>query len=435
MCKRKAIQKIIYLILLVSIVFLWSCSSSHTRISTPSKFSNKKLELIYWRHYSSLEKEAITNLIKKYEEKNPDIKIHLVTMPYDTYVNKLVTTLAAGKGPHIVNLHNSWAYNYIKSGLLLPVDKEIISYKEIEEDFFPAINSFRKYGLYYGLPIGIGNLALYYNVNLFEKAELSPDSPPETWQDLLNYAKKLTVRDKKTGRILIAGADLGHPGSGQGWNYLVDSLFPQNDAKIINEEGTKVLWNSKNGIEAFKFYTDFITKYKVNSYLFPSPYFAFRLGRLGMLVEGTWLIKSLKKDIRKFKWRVAKLPYNKFKAVYGSFWANCVTKRANKKQAKEAWKFIKYLSSTESMEYWADKVGELPVRKSVAQNKNFIQLHPELKPFIEQLPYTNSSLKKNEATYRLAITTAIERVVLMGYPPEKALNIAAEEINKMLQQF
>ncbi len=438
------------LLLIFTSLFCISCGKTASVDNKPQKAEDGKIHIIYWRHFFSTEEKTIRELIKKYEEKNPHIKIDFSTLPFSTYSNKLATSIAAGTGPHIINIHTSWAYNFVKSNRLRALPEELMTTKEVESNFFPLIKSFKMHGEYYGLPIGSGCLALYYNVKLFKDAGLDPDKPPKTWKEMIEYAKKLTKRHKN-GRLETAGLALGSPEFGQGWNYILDSLIPQNNGKVINEEGTKVLWNTPEGIEAFSFYTDCITKYKVNSYLFPKPSEAFKLGKCGMMIDGNWAIGDIERktytkknydaDVKAgrktkeiFKYAIAPVPMNKKKSVHGSYWANCVTSRAVGTEILEAWKFVNFLASEESMLLWVDKVKELPMRKSLVKDDSLKNKYPELVAFLDQLPYSYVSLKKNESVYKGAITNAIERVIIQNSSVKDAMKIAENEVNIMLQK-
>ena len=77
-----------------------------------------KTVVTYWRHHNQAELAALEKVIKAFEKEHPDIEIDLKVFPFGVYETKLVATLAAGKGPDIINIHNSWAYGYVTSGLV-----------------------------------------------------------------------------------------------------------------------------------------------------------------------------------------------------------------------------------------------------------------------------------------------------------------------------
>ena len=422
--RRAHLHKLFFLLLFFFL--LAGCGKEEEKPAPPEK---PKIIVRYSRHFWDPEKRQIDRLIQEFEATHPDIKIRFDSPPYSTYTTKLAASVSAGTGPDVINIHNSWAYKYIKSGLLKPVPEEIISTEEIEEQFFSLIESFKYEGRYYGLPIGAGNLALFYNTRMFEEAGLDPEHPPATWEELQAAAQKLTRREN--GRILISGAAIGQP-THQGWNYLVEGLFRQAGSQIISPDHKKVLWNSPEGVRALQFFTSFIKDLKVYSYDFLSPYEAFSREISAMMIEGNWSIGRLAIDAPNLPYRTAPLPKGKERATYGTFWANCVTKKATGEVETAAWEFIKFIASAESSREWALNVGELPMRKAVAESAELVEKEPRIAPFLEQMPYAYSSLKKEEEVYKRAIIEAVEEVLLKDKAPEDALNAAAKKVNEML---
>ena len=86
------------------------------------------------------------------------------------------------------------------------------------------------------------------------------------------------------------------------------------------------------------------------------------------------------------------------------------------------------------MKTWARSTGELPMRKRVLEDAEFISNNPRLAPFVEQLPYGFASVKKDEGTYKQAILDAVDEVLLNDMKPADALAEAAQRVNRMLEE-
>lgn len=67
-------------------------------------------------------------------------------------------------------------------------------------------------GAYLCLPWGCDVDALFWNKDLFAAAGLDPERPPQTMEEMLEYANKLTVRDEK-GKLGQVGFVPGYPRS------------------------------------------------------------------------------------------------------------------------------------------------------------------------------------------------------------------------------
>ena len=391
-----------------------------------------KVTVTYWRHYKDTEEAAMLALIQRFEEQHPGVHVRLRTFPYDVYRTKVVATLSAGAGPDIINIHNSWTYGYVKSGLILPVPVEVLSKKELANEFFPMMRSFSSLGNYYAVPVGAGNLGLFYNRALFREAGLDPKRPPRTWDELVTMAKKIARRDA-SGKLVRAGACIGRP-EGQGWNYLVEGVLRQAGVPLTAKDLRSVRWNTAAGVAALDWFTGFITRHEVYSVMLPEQLDTFRLGLSGMTVDGPFAMGQLKNLAPDLDYGVAVLPVGPkgIRANYGTAWGNAVTRKATPEVQKVAWKFIRFIASYESMKFWCEKVGELPMRRRVLRDREFIKRIGRLGPFLEQMEYSFASVKKDETEYRIAIAEAIQEVLLNDVPPARALDTAARRINTML---
>ena len=389
----------------------------------------------YWRHYAENELAAMETLIERFEADHPDVRIDLRTYPFGVYKTKVVAALTAGEGPDIVNIHNSWAYDYVDSGLLDPVPDGLFAEGELEEAFFPLARSFALHGVTYGVPIGGANLALFYNATMFDEAGLAT---PSTWSEFETAAHALARRDRH-GRLTRAGASTGRGGN-QGWNYFVDGILPQAGIEPLQPDGRAVAWNTPAGVEALRWFTSFAHGPDApNSVLFPLPHDAFRLGISAMIVDGNWRIGALRTDAPDLDYGTAPVPHKagEAPATYGTAWGNAVTRRAEDRSA--AWRFVHFLAEYDSMVTWSEQTSELPMRRRVLDDTAYLaRMHEatggRLQPFIDQMPYARASLKKNEPVYKKAIVDAVDRVLLKDVDPAIALADAADQVNAMLEE-
>ncbi len=400
----------------------------------PAYTQEKPITINIWRHHKDTEINALKDLIKRFEKLHPKIKVNLLSFPFSVFTTKLAIAIATNKGPDIINIHNSWARKYIKAGLIIPIPEKPAYHEKIKKDFFPMLKSFYYNEAYYGLPLGGSNLSLFYNKSLFKKAGLDPQHPPRTHKEFVSMAKKLTVHDK-AGRILLSGAAIGMP-NGQGWNYFIEGVLRQFGVSIISKDLKSVLWNSPQGIKALRWYTGFIKEHKIYSQTFPVADDAFKLGLSAMMISGSWSIGQLKKNAPNLNYAIAPLPASNknIRATYGSFWGNALTSNVTDEVRPWAWEFIKFITTYENMKRWTKKTGEVPMRRQVLNDTDFKKKNPLLVTFINQLPYSHSSVKKDETLYKSAITEAMEQIIYNDMSPKKALEQAARTVNKMLRK-
>lgn len=391
--------------------------------------AEEKTVLTYWRHFYATEDRAVRELIQRFENKHPHIRIDYQSMPYQGFREKLFATLQAGRGPDIMNIHNSWVYPFVKTGVVRAVPESVLSADEAGRTCIPLISSCTVDGVLYGLPVGGGCLALFVNTDHVREAGLDPEIRPETWRECEETALKLT---KKSGsKIVRTGFACGGIKS-QSWNYLVEGLFRQNGSRIINRGKTRVLWDSDEGKEAFTWYLSFIREHHIFTLDFEKPVNIFMDGSASMIVDLNVIVRKLKEQAPGIAYRIYPLPYRSTKATYGSCWANCVTTACSENKKDAAFAFIRHLTSEDSARFWTEATGEIPLYRSVLEDPQFRSAHKELLPFILSMEYAYSSLKKDETAYKNAIVEAIEKVILRNVPPGTALEQAAEKVNAML---
>ncbi|WP_339939687.1 ABC transporter substrate-binding protein, partial [Undibacterium luofuense] len=61
-------------------------------------------------------------LVQRYEASHPHVQVEWVDFPWDILQLKLITAIAAGTPPALVNLSVPWAEEMARDGLLQPID-------------------------------------------------------------------------------------------------------------------------------------------------------------------------------------------------------------------------------------------------------------------------------------------------------------------------
>jgi multiple sugar transport system substrate-binding protein len=398
-------------------------------------YSYAKVEIEFWQYFYESKKLLVDDLIKEFEAENPDITVKHQTFPYDSFIQKVATTVPAGRGPDVVTLYYGWFPTWISSGYLQPLPEDKISYEEIENEFFPMVQSAKFAGKYYGIPTAVRTLALFWNKDLFKKAGLDPEKPPATWEEFVEYAKATTEKDAD-GKIQVAGYAFNPLGQDHHW--FRECLLRQNNAPNISEDGKTVLWNSTpEGYEAWEWYLDLVKTHGVGDLAFfpDDPFAPFELGKAAMLVDGSFRVAKLKAAIEKgINAGVAVLPAHKSKATFASYWVHGITKNARDEKLDASIKFLKFLTSEKAMKAWLERVGELPAKKALAEDPELIN-DPIYGPFIQQLSYAYSTFFIDEKSNRQAIMDGVEAVLLKGEDPKKVLDTAVEKVNAVRAEF
>ena len=218
----------------------------------------KRAELTVWG--TADDKAQFDAMVEAFRGPNPGVKITYEKKSPEGYEDELVRAFAAGKGPDLFALHNTWLVKY--GDLLAPASKELVSPAGLKGTLADvALRDFAAGDALYGLPLAIDTLALYYNTELFNSAGIV--FPPKDWDEFVKDSRLLTKR-KPNGEVAISGAAMG---AGNNIPYAPDHLallMLQYGASIFDASG-KVNFGAAGGSgaslspaeAALDFYTSF----------------------------------------------------------------------------------------------------------------------------------------------------------------------------------
>lgn len=438
-------KKVISLILTCCMMitfFLAGCGSKEEtanmeKNTAPSQTSGasaaEPVSIEYWQYFYETKVNLMDELIKEFQDKNPDITVVQKHFPYDSYQQKVAAAISAGTGPDIINLYYGWVPKYVKSGTLQELPAESFSAEEIESTFAPMVKVNKIDGKYYTVPTAVRTLGLFWNKDIFKANGLDPETPPKTLEELVDMAKKCT--SVKNGKLEIEG--LTFQPSGQLHSWFRPVLLKQFGQEPISEDKKTVQWNaSENGYKAFEFLVNLAKVDKVGEKdFFTDDSTAFISGKAAIHIDGSYRLGSLKTQAKDLNYGVTVLPsYNGVETSFGSFWTNGITTNATGAKLDASVKFLKHLTSTETMKTWTEKIGEIGARTEIANDPELLK-DEKLAPFIKQLPVADSYFYVDEDADRKALMDAIDKVLLNDMDPRKALDEATTQVQALLDEY
>ncbi len=390
-----------------------------------------QVEIEYWQYFFDARVTAMEQLIENFEAANPDITVTMTHFPYDNYRTRVAAAVPAGEGPDIVQLFYGWLNDYIEADLIQPLPEATFPAAEIESEFFPMVAAMQVDGQYWALPTAVRSLALFYNERLFAAAGI--DGPPTTLDEMIEAAQLLTERDG-AGNITQVGLTTGMTAQDHHWWREV--LVRQMGGEPYADNYRTVTYDSDAGRAALDFYVALEGDLGVtqNSFM-DEPQAAFRAGRAGMHIDGSFRIGALA-DTRGLEWGVAELPAGPdgTQSNYSSYWVNAITSSAEGAEYDAAVLFMQYITSPEAMQIWLEVVGELPARQSVGMTEENAN-DPVYGPFIRGLEYAHTTLFADESAQRQLMVEMVERVQLQGMDPAESLAIAAAAEQALLDDY
>jgi multiple sugar transport system substrate-binding protein len=393
-------------------------------------------EIVWWGLWE--EESAIAPLIAEYEQKNPGAKIIYTKQSQQDYRERLTNSLAKGTGPDIFSFHNTWVPMFAKELDMVPAD--VYTASQFAQTYFPTASSdlTRSTGLV-GIPLAYEGLTLYINEDLFNEIG---KAPPVTWDDFRQLALQLTKKDEQ-GVITQAGTALGRTENVDHWPEILGLMMLQNGVDLTSPTG-------KLAEDALTFYTLFSSVDGVWDASLPSSTAAFAAGKVAMYFGPSWRAFEITQQNPNLKFKtvpVPQLPEEKAGQTeidYASYWAQGVWTRSKSKT--EAWKFLKFISSKESLAKIYQNASRVRAFGQPYPRTDMVDLlkdHPILGSIIAGAPNAQSwYLQSRTWDGPTGINSLINKyfedavnAVNTGTPATKALETTAVGVSQVLGQY
>ena len=191
-------------------------------------------ELQWWHAMSGANNEVVDTLAKEFNESQDAYKITPVFKgTYPETLNAGIAAFRAKQPPAIIQVFDVGTGVMMGAeGAVMPVADvlEAGGYNFDKSNYLPGIVAYysKPDGTMLSFPYNSSSPILYYNKDIFEKAGLDVDSPPETWQDVFAAARTI----KESG-----AAECGYTSTWLTWIHLENFAAWNNVAYGTNENG------------------------------------------------------------------------------------------------------------------------------------------------------------------------------------------------------
>ena len=387
----------------------------------------------------------ITKIIDGYaadfEKDNPGIKLRpIYSGSYQDTIAKALTAVKSGEPPVTSILLSTDMFTLIDEDAIVPFDDLIKTAADRAwlKSFFPAfMENSQTGGKTWGIPFQRSTVVLYYNKEAFKEAGLDPNRPPGTWQEMADFAQKLTKRDA-SGNVTQWGVQI--PSSGFPY-WLFQGLAIENGVNLMNEAGTQVYYDRPEVIGALQYWVDLVNKYKVHPPgivewgTTPKDFFE---RKVAMMWTTTGNLTNVKNNA-KFDFGVAMLPAGKQRGSPtggGNFY---VFKKSTPAQREAAFKFIKWATTPERAAKWGIDTGYVAVRADAWDTptmKQYVAGFPPAAVARDQLQYAKAELSTHDnQRVTKALNDGLQAALTGTKTPEQAMKDAQREADRLLRSY
>jgi len=376
-----------------------------------------------------------------FEKENPGIKLKpIYSGTYQDSIAKALTAVKSGDPPVTSILLSTDMYTLIDEDAIVPFDDLIKTDADRAwlKSFYPAfMENSQTGGKTWGIPFQRSTIVLYYNKDAFKDAGLDPSRPPGTWQEMADYAAKLTKRDA-SGNVTQWGVQI--PSSGFPY-WLFQALAIENGVNLMNAAGTEVYYDKPEVVGALQYWVDLVNKTKVHPPgvvewgTTPKDFFE---RKVAMVWTTTGNLTNVRSNA-KFDFGVAMLPAGKQRGSPtggGNFY---LFKKSTPAQREAAFKFIKWVTTPQRAAQWGIDTGYVAVRADAWDTpamKQYVAGFPAAAVARDQLPFAKAELSTHDnQRVTQALNDGLQAALTGAKTPEQAMKDAQREGDRLLRSY
>lgn len=352
------------------------------RVTLPSETRKQTITLGWFSN--SYEIETIRQIISRFEELNPYIKVNLEVLPNNQYVYNLSQAFKHGNGPDVFIVSDYHFRQLMDSNRLDLLEPYLPAHLDSEKDSYHQIfDMFTTKGKIHLTPFVFSPVMICYNKDIFKKAGITEEFLIKDWEDLLHISQQATNEVSEDNLINEYGFCFSS--STNRWPVFL----LQNNGRFIGSDGSQPVMNSRENIEALEFCVDLMYKHQV------SPIFSHGSNDLAenlFMREGAAMILTTYYFMNEFRdhkiqWDVIPPPKNKKSATLLLGGALGVNVDSAMKESAHA--LIDFMVGEEAQKLIKKNGCTIPMLRTVAEDNSLLQteIHPEhYNAFIETMP-------------------------------------------------
>ena len=307
---------------------------------------------------------TIEQLTADYVAANPDVNIEAIYAgSYADAGVKALTAARGGKPPQLSVLLSTQMFTLIDEDVIVPFD-DFVSAADQESwinGFYPSfMENSQTGGKTYGIPFQRSTPVLYWNKEAFAEAGLDPDVAPATWDEMVEFGKKLTKKDA-SGNVSQWGVRI--PSAGFPY-WLFQGLSTPAGAILANSDGNKTNFNDPKVVEALEYLVALSAKHGVmqpgSIEWGPTPKAIFER-ETAMMWTTTGNLTNVRNNAP-FDFGVAMLPAKERRGAPtggGNFY---LFKDSSDEQKAAAVDFVKWITAPEQAAVWSIATGYVAPR-------------------------------------------------------------------------
>lgn len=193
------VRKMTAITILVFVLALAACSEGETTSDSASENNGEdgEVTLSFFSAHGQFNKGNFgERMIEEFMEENPDIKVEISYANGTNYNDTLLALASSGDLPDIIQpTGNFTLIDLIENEWVQPLDEYVedgFRDRFPEGTFAEGINVMGENTYTFPRIVAKKGSALFYHTDLMEEAGLDPNTPPKTWDELIDMSKQIT---------------------------------------------------------------------------------------------------------------------------------------------------------------------------------------------------------------------------------------------------
>lgn len=369
------------------------------------------------------EGKKLKEFSKNFEEKNEDLTLDVQAIPWDTAHDKLLTAVASGNGPDVVQLGTTWVPEFAEAGALLDLSEHMEGYPNFaKENYFDgSVSTMEHEDQVVGIPWYADTRVIYYRTDVLKEAGY--EEAPKTWDELKDAAQKLADRGEDSYGLDIDRND-----------QITPFIFAWQNGYEANLEEGDLNFDSPEFKEAIEYYTSFFDEGISQKQEGKDIVEAFKDGSKPMFFSGPWMINIINDQAPDLegKWATAVMPTKETNT--SSMGGANLSIFKSSDNVEGALEFVSYMTEVDTQLSWLEESNTLPARTEAWEDP-VMQENPMYATFGEQLENTKPGLQ-TEKFERIAqeLLSHIERITVGDADVEKELEEFNQEAQSLIEE-
>lgn len=364
-------------------------------IGAPAIAQSRQTEITIYHYQNDKRGEVFKDIIRRFEAANPDVKVTDIFKTDATITAELQAALAARRPVDLGTVIGIRVQFYRMRTPAVAFDEDPAQAKWLANYLPNFLDVGRHGGKVYAVPYAFGTPLLYHNRDLARAAGLNVDVPPRTWDEVIEWAKRIQAQSGVPGVAQIHGS-----------NKFYGTMLMATNAggRYVSESGDRVVLDSPEAMAGLQIWQDLAVTHKVMPIANDQQWTAaFLGGRMAMYITSSALLRQAVDSAKgRFELGVAQYPLVPGLAqrrVPNSGGTLMLFSPPGPRR-EASLRFMAFLSEQAIANEWSRESGYMPLIRDPLSDpamRAYVESFPYVRPVIDQMADTVATETWNHA--------------------------------------